>query len=84
MTVRYRVFVDFGNADDRGRVRLNTAGTIQDLCNQGIELVEGLELLLYQEFVEMKGVVEYSLEERIWVAKTDWFDHIVKDSVVVP
>ena len=64
-----RVFVDFNNADDRGRVRLNTPGTIDDLCNQGIELVEGLELTLYQVEVEIKGVVEYSLEEQMWVAR---------------
>jgi hypothetical protein len=78
-----RVFVDFGNADVEGRVRLNTAGTIDDLCDQGIELVEGLELTLYQEYVEMKAVVTYSLEEQMWVAKVDWFDRY-KDSVVIP
>lgn len=79
-----RVFVDFGNADDMGRVRLNTVGTINDLCDQGIELVEGLELTLYQEEVEMQAVVEYSLEEQQWVAKVDWFDYVSRDSVVIP
>lgn len=80
----HRVFVDFGNADDKGRVRLNTAGTIDDLCNQGIELVEGLELLLYQEYVEMKAVVTYSLEEQMWVAKVGWLGYIEKNSIIVP
>lgn len=80
----YRVFVDFGNADARGRVRLNTAGTIQDLCHQGVELVEGLELILYQEYVEMKATVTYCLEEQMWVGKVDWWGYIEKNSVVVP
>lgn len=79
-----RVFVDFGNADDRGRVRLDTPGTIDDLCNQGIELVEGLELTLYQVEVEMKARVTYSLEEQQWVAKADWLGYIDKNSIVVP
>ena len=64
-----RVFVDFNNTDDKGRVRLNTEGTIDDLRSQGIELVEGLELTMYQVEVEMQGVVEYSLEERMWVSR---------------
>lgn len=80
----HRVFVDFGNADTQGRVRLNCEGTIDDLCNQGIELVEGLELLLYQEYVEMKATVTYSLEEQQWVAKADWLGYIDKNSIVVP
>jgi hypothetical protein len=66
---QYKVFVDFNNTDDRGRIRLDTPGTIDDLCDQGIELVEGLELTLYQVDVEMKAVVEYSLEEQQWVAR---------------
>lgn len=80
----HRVFVDFGNADDRGRVRLNTEGTIDDLCNQDIELVEGLELILYQVGVEMKATVTYSHEESQWVAKADWWGYIEKNSIVVP
>lgn len=67
-----KVFADFHNADERGRVRLNCAGTLQDLSGQNVRLVPGLAVTLYSEDVEAEGVVEYSTEENLWVAAVDW------------
>ncbi len=67
-----RVFADFMNSDRVGRVRLSCAGTVEDLQHLGLQLVPGLRLLLYNEEVEAEGVVEYSEEERRWVARIDW------------
>ena len=72
-----KVFVDFHNADTRGRLRLNCIGTIEDLAQQQILLRDGLCLTLYSEELEVEGVVEYSTDERLWVAAIDW--RVIKD-----
>ncbi|MEH1766475.1 hypothetical protein [Nostoc sp.] len=67
-----RVFVDFHNADVEGRLRLNCIGTIEDLANQSIELQNGRLLTLYSEDLEVDGVVQFSEDEKLWVAAIDW------------
>lgn len=44
-----KVFVDFQNADSKGRVRLTCAGTREDLERQQIQLTDGLVLTLYED-----------------------------------
>jgi len=67
-----RIFADFHNADEQGRLRLNCVGTIQDLSRQNIKLQDGQLLALYDEELEVDGVVQYSEEENLWVAAIDW------------
>jgi hypothetical protein len=67
-----RVFADFHNADAEGRLRLNCIGTIEDLANQSIELHDGQLLTLYSEDLEVDGVVQFSEQEKLWVAAIDW------------
>lgn len=67
-----RIFADFHNADNQGRLRLNCIGTVEDLARQNIELQDGKLLTLYSEDLEVEGVVEYSTEEKLWVAAIDW------------
>jgi hypothetical protein len=67
-----RVFVDFHNADERGRLRLNCIGTIEDLARQQAELEDGQQLTLYSEDLEVDGVVQFSEDEKVWVATIDW------------
>lgn len=67
-----RVFVDFHNADEQGRLRLNCIGTIEDLARQQAELENGQELTLYSEDLEVGGVVQFSEDEKVWVATIDW------------
>ena len=66
------VFADFHNADPQGRLRLNCVGTIEDLAKQKVELHAGLLLTLYSEELETDGSVEFSDEEKLWVAAIDW------------
>jgi hypothetical protein len=42
-----RIFVNFHNADEHGRLRLNCIGTIEDLAYQQTELENGQRLILY-------------------------------------
>jgi len=69
---KLRVFVDFHNADAKGRVRLNCAGTVADLKRQKIVLQDGQSLIIYSEELEIEGVVHYSDEENLWTAVIDW------------
>jgi hypothetical protein len=67
-----RIFADFHNADEQGRLRLNCVGTIEDLSRQNIKLQDGKLLAFYDEELEVDGVVQYSEEENLWVAVIDW------------
>ena len=67
-----RVFADFHNADAKGRVRLNCAGTEADIKRQEIVLQDGQSLIIYSEELEATGVVHYSEEEKLWTAVIDW------------
>jgi hypothetical protein len=71
-----RVYADFNNLDDSNRLRLNCAGTIEDLSRQGIELREGLFLTFYMDDADLNGnpddilvdgVVQYDESNRCWV-----------------
>jgi hypothetical protein len=67
------IFVDFQNGDKEGRIRLNTVGTFRDIKEKNIHLRNGLELLLDdRDGLSTPGIVEFSKEENIWVAKIDW------------
>ena len=67
-----RVFADFHNADAKGRVRLNCAGTAADIKRQKIVLQDGQSLIIYSEELEAAGVVHYSEEEKLWTIVIDW------------
>jgi hypothetical protein len=66
------IYADFNNADGHGCLRLNCAGTTVDLFREGIELREGLPLVLHDEELEADGTAHFSAEERLWVAIIDW------------
>jgi hypothetical protein len=67
-----RVFADFNNADEEGRLRLNCIGTIEDLASQKVELQDGQTLTFYSEDLEVEGIVKHSPKENIWVAIINW------------
>jgi hypothetical protein len=67
-----RIFADFHNADEQGRIRLNCVGTIEDLSCQNIKLQNGKLLTIYSEELEVDGAMQYSEEESLWVAVIDW------------
>ena len=67
-----KIYADFHNADEQGRLRLNSIGTIEDLNRQHIQLHNGQNLTLYSEDLEVDGLIQYSEDDRIWVAVIDW------------
>jgi hypothetical protein len=78
-----RIYADFHNADEQGRLRLNCVGTIEDLARYQVELRDGEKLILYSEELEADGVVNYSANERLWVATIDWQQIRELDSISV-
>jgi hypothetical protein len=69
---RPRIFADFHNTDQHGRLRLNCAGTADDLARCRVQLEEGMQILVYSGELELDGQVGFSDEEKIWVANVDW------------
>jgi hypothetical protein len=49
------IYADFHNADARGRLRLNCAGTVADLARTGVVLTEGLRLTFSDGELEVAG-----------------------------
>jgi len=75
--------VDFNNCDSEGRVRLNTVGARRSLNESQVTLRSGLEVELTSgDFSPIKGIVEYSDSERIWVARFDVND--LRDNEMEP
>lgn len=66
------IFADFNNADSFGRLRLNVKGSIDDIAYQKLMLHSGMKLRLTDGDLVADGVVEYSSDENIWVAKINW------------
>jgi hypothetical protein len=73
------LWVDFQNAGHDG-VRLICNGTLADLKEKGIELRDGLQLLIWSEDYDDNGnpdnlsveaVVRYSNSDKCWVAQYD-------------
>ena len=68
-----KLFVDFQNADQQGRLRLITTGTLADIKKQNLELIDGMKVSLNDgETLTTIGYVKYSDEEKIWVAEINW------------
>ena len=65
-------FADFNNADPKGRVRLNTVGSIRDIEESRIVLMDGVRLELYDDDeIVLEGIVRSDPIEG-WVAEVDW------------
>jgi len=74
------IWVDFNNMGIEG-VRLNCVGTLNELREKSIGLIDGLNLLVWSEDHDENGnpdnliveaIVKYSQIEKCWVAQFDW------------
>lgn len=78
-----KIFADFHSANAQGRLRLNCIGTVEDIARQNIALRDGQLLSFYSEDLEVEGTVQYSSEEKLWVAVIDWSAIEQLDKIVV-
>jgi len=76
-----RIYADFNYTDVRGRLPLTRRGTLEDLARLGVELREGLRVMLYTDDADdegnldamfVAGLVTRSQEDDCWVAVIDW------------
>jgi hypothetical protein len=75
-----KIYADFNNADEKGRIRL-TNGSFNDLHVQKVELRDGLQVLLDDDDeLTTIGILEFSKEETVWVAKIDWNKIDIRDT----
>ena len=65
-----RIFADFNNSDQQGRVRLNTVGAREDLDPHRNALKEGMKVILYMPDLEVTGTLVF--DEEIWKGIPDW------------
>lgn len=81
MTERPRIYADFIKLDDLGRTILICNGTWKDLARLGLDLAEGMEVVLYSDDgdpltgedddLEVDGIVHYDPAAGHWVAEFD-------------
>ena len=65
-----RIYADFNHCDDRGRVLLDTVGSVADIKQHGKALVEGMVVLLYMEDeLEVQGTLVF---DAVWRANPDF------------
>lgn len=67
-----KISVNFKNIDVQGRIYLNSPSVLGDLYDQGIELVDGLKLVVHDSGWQTEGIVAYSEKDAYYVAVIDW------------
>lgn len=67
-----KISVNFKNIDKLGRIYLDSPGTLGDLHDQGVDLIDGLTLIVCDQGAEIEGVVEYSEKDAYYVAVVNW------------
>ena len=71
------IYGDFNNIDVHYRVRLDTFKTIADIEEKAIKLVPGMEIIIDDnDSLRVKGIVQYSQEENVWVVEFKYEDVI--------
>ncbi len=70
MTVR--IYADFNDQDELGRVVLNVEGSLRDIERQHDVLRTGMSAVLYtdeNDYVEVDAILLYDAEHGIWLGK---------------
>jgi hypothetical protein len=75
-----KLWADF-NANSENGLRLSCKGTIDDLLSQGIELKEGMKLLVWDEDFDennrpdnliVEAIAKYNYKLKVWEAVFEW------------
>lgn len=69
---KVRIYGDFNNADEFGRIRLSTTGSQEDIARLGCKLKEGMFIEVYDDDLSADGVARFSESEKIWVVEVNW------------
>jgi hypothetical protein len=77
-----RIYADFNNVAEDGKVELNTVGSLRDIAANSAELREGLRVMLYMtdEF-DVEAVLCF---DRIWLGVPDYTTLVYTDGLDEP
>jgi hypothetical protein len=65
-----RIYADFNNCDEQGRVRLNTVGSLRDIDVLQRDMAPGLRVIVYTpDELEVEADLEFDV---IWLGTPDW------------
>ena len=67
-----RIYADFNNCEEDGKVRLNTNGSLNDLCKAKTRIRTGMWVWLYDEDFEVESKLEYHQKWQIWLGEPNW------------
>ena len=68
----HRLYVDFNNRDENGKIRINTVGSLRDIELLKSELRSGVNVTLYDEELEFQARLERDELFNIWLGVVDW------------
>lgn len=72
MNPRPKIYGDFNDGDELGRIRL-LGTSLEDIARLGLTLKEGMEIEIDDVYnLSADGIVHFSDSENIWVAEIDW------------
>lgn len=67
-----RIYADFNNCEEGGKVRLNTNGSLNDLSQVKGKIEQGMFVWLYDEEFEVLTKLEYHPKWKIWLGEPNW------------
>ena len=67
-----RIYADFNNCEENGKVRLNTNGSLGDLFRVKKQIHAGMPVWLYDEEFEVESKLEYDKKWKIWMGDPHW------------
>jgi hypothetical protein len=70
--MKIRLFADFNNRDASDRVCLNTVGSKDDMAKASVAFCEGMEVILYDDEIEVNAQLEKEKSSGEWIGLIDW------------
>jgi len=70
--MKIRIYADFNNRNEDGFVRLTVVGSERDLTKYETSLTEGINVILYDEELEIDATLKRDPRLNIWLGVPDW------------
>jgi hypothetical protein len=65
-----RIYADFNHVDEKGRLMLDTVGSLRDIARLGQQMSDGMTVILYMtDELEVEATVSF---DGIWVGVPDF------------
>jgi hypothetical protein len=67
-----RIYADFNNCEEDGKVRLNSRGSLDDLSQVKNKIRSSMLVWIYDEELEVETELQYSQKWKIWLGEPNW------------